>query len=373
MSRTLIVLLVLAALTLPEACAAAAQPAAQPAPQPQAGLNPVPRSHFYAAGRSYLGVDIRDITTDRLAPLKLKEERGVEVTMVDQDAPAGKAGLREHDVILDFNGTAVESEEQLRRLIRETPPGRTVAIGISRDGAPMKINVELADHSKLLGKNRILAIPPIPPLPEMPDFSNRFDVPGNIYVLRNTSAIMGVQTENLTSQLGEFFGVKNGEGVLVRSVEKGSPAEKGGLKAGDVIVRVGDEKLSDRSDFSRIMRKYRSGGKLNLVVVRDKHEQTFSVELPARGAKESSLNYIDLDEMHDLLDDLQPDIQSAVESARQMAKANAGEFAKAMRQHGQNMVQLKGLEKQLQNQIQKKQEELQKKQEELKREFHLML
>src|SRR2546429_6301733 len=95
---------------------------------------------------SYLGVDISDVTSERLAALKLKDERGVEVTMVDQDAPAGKAGLKEHDVILEFNGTAVESEEQIRRLIREVPPGRTVTLGTSRDGNPMKIRVQLADH-----------------------------------------------------------------------------------------------------------------------------------------------------------------------------------------------------------------------------------
>jgi serine protease Do len=84
-------------------------------PQPDALSHQVP-GYFFAAGHSYLGVDIRDVTTDRLAALKLKEERGVEITMVDADAPAGKAGLKEHDVILEFNGTAVESEEQIRRL-----------------------------------------------------------------------------------------------------------------------------------------------------------------------------------------------------------------------------------------------------------------
>src|ERR1700693_1742421 len=56
-------------------------------------------------GGSYLGVDTRDITADRLGDLKLKEEHGVEVTLVDQDAPAGKAGLKEHDVILTINGS----------------------------------------------------------------------------------------------------------------------------------------------------------------------------------------------------------------------------------------------------------------------------
>jgi hypothetical protein len=62
-----------------------------------------------SGGSSYLGVDIADVTTERLGTLKLKEEHGAEVTMVDQDAPAGKAGLKDHDVILSLNGAAVES------------------------------------------------------------------------------------------------------------------------------------------------------------------------------------------------------------------------------------------------------------------------
>src|ERR1700733_11796858 len=97
---------------------------------------------------SYLGVDTRDITPDRLGPLHLKDEGGVEVTMVDQDAPAGKAGLKEQDVILTLNGSDVQSVEQLRRMIRETPPGRSVTLGISRSGEPMTIKVELADRKK---------------------------------------------------------------------------------------------------------------------------------------------------------------------------------------------------------------------------------
>jgi serine protease Do len=75
---------------------------------------------------SHLGVSDCDVSTDRLGALKLKEEKGVEVTMVDQDAPAGKAGIKEHDVILSMNGTSIESHVQLKRMIRETPPGRVV-------------------------------------------------------------------------------------------------------------------------------------------------------------------------------------------------------------------------------------------------------
>src|SRR5277367_2038164 len=95
---------------------------------------------------SYLGVDIADITSERLGALKLKEEQGVEVTMVDQDAPAGKAGIKEHDVILTMNGTAIESKTQLQRMIHETPAGRVVTFGLSRDGQAMTVKLQLADR-----------------------------------------------------------------------------------------------------------------------------------------------------------------------------------------------------------------------------------
>lgn len=276
-----------------------ALPAISAEMQPQSLSHSVP-GYYYSAGRSYLGVDIQDITSkERADTLKLKEERGVEITMVDADAPAGKAGLREHDVILDFNGTAVESEEQLRRLIRETPPGRTITIGISRDGAPMKVNVQLADHSKIVAQNwpRVA----VPSLPRIPDSSNRIDIPYT-FQIQTYSSVFGAQTENLTRQLGEYFGVKDGDGILIRSVEKSSAAEKAGLKAGDVIIRADNEKLNDRSDLARILRNHRSGGKLNLVVMRDKKEQPIVVTLPDRGSRDSSWLEFDPDSWQSTLD-----------------------------------------------------------------------
>ncbi len=168
---------------------------------------------------SYLGVDLADITSDRLEALKLKEEQGVEVTMVDQDAPAGKAGIKEHDVILSMNGTNIESKSQLQRMIHETPPGRVVTFGISRDGQPVTIKVQLADRSREFsqwkdgdwGKNFKVEIPPIPPIPNID-----IDVPNIGVVYVQSSMRSGLMVENLTPQLGEFFGAKNGSGVLVR-------------------------------------------------------------------------------------------------------------------------------------------------------------
>ena len=241
-------------------------------------------------GGSYLGVDTRNITPDRMGPLHLKQEMGVEVTMVDQDAPAGKAGIKEHDVILSINGEQVESVEQLRRLIREIPPGRTVTIGISRDGQPLTLKTELADRKRFLpqAKEFKFVVPTIPPIPPMPDI----DTSVSIVVVRS-SARSGLMVENLTPQLADFFGAKNGQGVLVRSVEKGSLAEKAGFHAGDVIVRINGETINDSGDFSHSLRSHKENT-VSVTVIRDKKEQTLTLTLPPRrqsGAVEESFGF----------------------------------------------------------------------------------
>jgi hypothetical protein len=155
----------------------------------------------------------------------------------------------------------------------------------------MKISVQLADHSTVAAQARPrVFVPRVQVLPPR----NGMDLP---FQIQTYSSVLGVQTESLTRQLGDYFGVQNGEGVLVRSVEKGSTAEKAGLKAGDVIIKADNEKLTDRSDLSHILRSHRTGGKMTLVVMRDKHEQTFTVTLPDRGSRDSSFLNLDTEEL----------------------------------------------------------------------------
>lgn len=287
-------------------------PVAAVAPAAEAAQNvaPVPpaevvggEEHVWVDSESgsYLGVDTQDVTKERLADLKLKEERGVEVLMVDQDAPAGKAGLKEHDVILEFNGARVESVEQLRRMIHEIPPGRTVALGISRDGQPMTLNATLADRHK--HESFAYSVGPKVKMPKV--VIPKIDTREFEFVLAGSSR-SGLLVENLTPQLGEFFGVKNGAGVLVRSVEKGSPAEAAGFKAGDVIVRVEQEKVGDKGDWRSTMRTHRSG-KVAVGIIRDRREQTLSLVLPE--VKEQSSAWHLLGPEMDLeMDDLDIDL-----------------------------------------------------------------
>jgi serine protease Do len=248
---------------------------------------------------SYLGVDITDVTAERLSALKLKEEHGAEITMVDADAPAGKAGLHEHDVIVSLNGTSVESAAQLRRMIKEIPPGRVVTLGLSRDGQPQEIKVQLADRKKSMawepGPREFKFEMPNPVV--VPDI----DIPISV-VIAHSSLRSGLMVENITPQLGEFFGVKNGKGVLIRSVEKGSRSEKAGFRAGDVIVRVNDQAVRDASDFTHALRGS-SGKSAAVVVIREKKEQNLTLTLPDK--KDSGLLIEDSFEIPDVTADIE--------------------------------------------------------------------
>jgi membrane-associated protease RseP (regulator of RpoE activity) len=239
---------------------------------------------------SYLGVDVQDVTKDRLSALKLKEERGAEVSMVDQDGPAGKAGLKEGDVVLTFNGEKVESAEQLKRMIHETPPGRTVALGVSRGGQSMNLNAQLADRRELARSMGAFAVPRvvIPPIPPI-----HVDIPTMPMITMSSTPRVGISIEPLSPQLGEFFGAPNGQGLLIRSVEKGSPADQAGLKAGDVIIKVSGERISDSGDWRMTMRE--KSGSVPFTIMRDKREQTVNVKIPERRSANGGMTYFDFD------------------------------------------------------------------------------
>src|SRR5512142_695446 len=166
-------------------------------------------------------------------------------------------------------------------MIRETRSGTKVTLGIVRDGQPQSITVQLASRDTGLFETpgvrtfRVevpnIHIAPMPPMD--------FDIP-QFTVLQFWSR-NGVVVEDLTPQLGEFFGVRNGEGVLVRSVEKGSPAAAAGLKAGDVVVKINGESVGCSADWRQAMRD-RKGGSVTVGIIRDKREQTLSLKLPER-------------------------------------------------------------------------------------------
>ncbi len=311
-------------------------------------------------GGSYLGVDTRDITADRANALHLKEESGVEVTMVDQDAPAGKAGLKEHDVILTVNNQKVESVEQLRRLIREIPAGRTVTVGVSRDGQPMSVKAELAERNKMMGTNHEFNfnVPPINiPAINIPPIN----IPQVGPIVVYTSPVRsGLMVENLTPQLGDYFGVKSGNGVLVRSVEKGSRAEQAGFHAGDVIVRVNGSAVSDYSDFTRIIRE-RKESKASVTVMRDRKEQNLTLTLP-EPKRTGALQNCELMDRDGCVDSLRSEVSAIPELATAEVKRLQPELEREKKEIQEQVMKERD---QIKKEMEKMQQDLQEQRQEL--------
>jgi serine protease Do len=227
----------------------------------------------------WLGVEIAEVTPEKAKELKLPAVRGVTVGDVESDSPAAKAGLKQNDVILDYDGQTVEGTVQFRRLVRETPPGRTVNVVISRDGAKQSLTVQVANRNAYYEKRMRGA---------MPEFgkSFSFQVPNfevhspEMFLWMNAgSPTLGIEAEDLSGQLGAYFGAPNDTGVLVRSVRAGTPAQKAGLKAGDVIVRLDGAAVKSVSGLREQLREKREQKSVNLGVLRKGSELNVTVEL----------------------------------------------------------------------------------------------
>jgi serine protease Do len=216
-------------------------------------------------GGTYLGVSLAEVDENRAKELKLKEDYGVEITRVEDGSPADKAGVKVGDVVLEYNGQRVEGMEQFGRMVRETPAGREVKLTISRDGNTQALMA-------MLGARKARVAGGLPFVYEMPEIRIP-DIPQIFTTLR--TARLGVEAESLGSQLADYFGVK--EGVLVRSVLENTPAQKAGIKAGDVITKVDGAAVTSPSELSGAVRSASAKKMYALELVRDRKAQTLNV------------------------------------------------------------------------------------------------
>jgi serine protease Do len=239
------------------------------------------------ANAPYLGIGVKDIDQESAKKLNLKDVRGVEITQVEDNSPAAKAGIKEGDVVLEYNGQPVEGGEQLSRFVRETPIGRQVKIGVWRNGSMQTLSASVEAHKNnvwVANGNGSVVMPEIH-IPEQLQAMRIPNVDGMTgFGMVTTSPMLGIIGESLSSeeQLAEFFGVK--EGVLVKSVNKNSAAEKAGIKAGDVIVKVDDEKVGTSREITSALRSARSKKSVTVIVVRAKKEMPVTVTIESSGS-----------------------------------------------------------------------------------------
>jgi serine protease Do len=172
--------------------------------------------------------------------------------------------------------------EQFQRMVRETPPGRTVKLLISRNGAAQTVTaaVEKRKHKAWTSLGPEFRRDMEKLQEELGQLRFRMpDMPQPYMAWRTT--MLGIEAESLTPQLAEFFGVK--DGVLVRSVMRDTPAEKAGLKAGDVITKMDGEVVRSPGEISSKM-KSRAGKSVPITVVRNRGELALSVQLEEKPA-----------------------------------------------------------------------------------------
>jgi serine protease Do len=236
-------------------------------------------------GGSWLGVEVQEVTADFAKEHKLSAERGVVLGKVIDDSPAAKAGLKENDVITEMNGQRVEGTAQFRRMIREIPSGRAVQFGIVRDGRAQSISVTLGKAEQ---RHRLWTAPAAPGtftfrMPDLPEVMETPRGGWNRGLLFDGRPRLGIDAEDLSGALGNFFGAPDGEGILVREVNAGSPAEKAGLKAGDVITSLNGDRIRTVGELREKLSAKRDdkAPSVKLGVLRNKSEISVTVELPA--------------------------------------------------------------------------------------------
>jgi len=230
--------------------------------------------------QGYLGVVIRDLDNDRAAALKLKDPHGAEIVSIDQDAPASKARLKIHDVVVQMNGQRVEGIEQFRRMLHETPPGRSVSLVVMRDGQSVNVTAQLGDHAAIVtsvfgGLDSDLpataasdGASPVIVLPKSSLSSSFFGS------LTRSRYYVGADIQPLPTGLADYFGAKNG--VLVGNVFSNSPAAAAGLKAADVIQKVNGRPIVTLSDWEKAIRA-NHGKQVQVTIIRDRKEQTLTM------------------------------------------------------------------------------------------------
>lgn len=247
--------------------------------------------------RSYLGIQTVEISKENYAKFGLSEVRGVGIEKVVENSPAANAGLQNGDVIISFEGEEVKSVLKLTRLIDEVAPEQTAKITILRGGGEREFNVTM-------GKRTLAQMPlgnfrfenaPLPALPRMPQVQAipvpplRLGGDRDVFVWSGgASRQIGVSANALTKQLSDYFGVSEGRGLLVNNVRENSPADKAGIKAGDVIVEVEGKAIKGQADLIRAVNEKKEGD-VSLTIIRDRNRQT--VRVTPEASKDGLMNF----------------------------------------------------------------------------------
>ncbi|HEX4826416.1 MAG TPA: PDZ domain-containing protein [Candidatus Polarisedimenticolaceae bacterium] len=246
----------------------------------------------------YLGIDSREYTKS--------DDGGAYVQMVIDGSPADKAGVKEGDVIVGFNGEVVRGPGKLTEKIHAAKPGDKIKLDVKRDGKPVSLQVTIGDRPKpmvwswngkttdwgALSEDQQKAVEKslkeldktMPQLRQMGKF--KVGPGGRHYLLGfNNKPLLGVEMVETTPELRETLGGTKDSGVLIGKVLPGSAAEKAGLRVGDLVLSIDGTKVADSGDLMDAIRD-REGKTIDMDVVRDHKSMHFKANLPKTDEQE---------------------------------------------------------------------------------------
>lgn len=288
--------------------ASAAICAQQPATPAQPGAPKTSARSLMVFGHDdagYLGVQAVPVTSENLSQFGLREVRGVGIEKVIENSPAAAAGLQKGDVVLRFDGEEIKSVTKLTRMIGETAPEQKARLTILRGGDEREITVTMGKRPGMsFAYDRLQSFPAMPSMPNFPavpemklddetikklEQSKVWALPndGNFVWNFASGRKIGVVAEPLTKQLGEYFGVADGKGLLLMEVRENNAAAKAGLRAGDIITEVDGLQISSSMELIRAVNAKKEGD-VEITFIRDKNrqkvrvtpEQTKETEMP---------------------------------------------------------------------------------------------
>jgi S1-C subfamily serine protease len=222
--------------------------------------------------RGWLGVGIA-----------LNEKGQVVISEVDEKSPAELAKLQEGDVILSLDGKDINSPDTLAAEVRGRKPGREVAVKLERDGKPLEVKVRLGQYPEEEARRELEArfpriFPPEVFLRAGPE-QKRITAPRTPFLAMGRSRYIGVYCDELTPELAAHFGVKEGRALIVSRLTEKGPAEKAGIKVGDVIYRVDGRKVESVNDLIDVVQGRKKGEKVKVELLREKKALTVEVEI----------------------------------------------------------------------------------------------
>ncbi|MEO0156708.1 MAG: Do family serine endopeptidase, partial [candidate division WOR-3 bacterium] len=199
--------------------------------------------------RGYLGVYLEELTEDMKNALDLKSLDGVLVNEVIANSPADNAGIKEGDVIIEYDGQKVTDVQSFRIMVASTTPGKSVKLRLIRNGKEMEIKVKIGEM-----KEEVVA------------------KSGEEHETK-----LGLQVVDIDSPDAKMYNISAKKGVVVTSVESNSPAGDAGIQVGDVILGIGNKDIKNIADFKNAVQNLRKGKPVIFQVQRGERKRYVAV------------------------------------------------------------------------------------------------